>query len=102
MTKIEVGDIVEVTFEDHCLNSDDISICTAYGRIHINTEKQLTIDTWHPACGQDRELKDDTECFTIMQSSILEISILGYTESESVKPDEILGGEPIHSVSDMI
>ena len=64
------GDIVEVRFDDHTLNGDKVTGCTAYGRVHSFTKRKLTIDCWHLSKGSDRTPVDDTECFTILRAAI--------------------------------
>lgn len=73
----EVGDVVEVIFDDHIMNSDKIHKYTAYGRIHIINDKQITIDCWHPVTDGPRVLKDEVECFTLMRRAVYEINVLG-------------------------
>lgn len=76
MTRPKVGDVVCVTFWDHVQNADDLFLCRAYGRIHAITRDKITIDTWHLAHDEHRELKDDTECFTLLRSAITSLDIL--------------------------
>ena len=82
-TNVEVGDIIEVGFDDHCMNSDELLNCTAYGRVHSINDTKITLDSWHPTYDIDRQIKDNTECFTIVRATITALSVLGYTDDHT-------------------
>lgn len=101
--KAEVGDVVEVIFDDHVMNSDQIHKYTAYGRIHIIDDKQITIDCWHPLKDTPRVLKDEVECFTLMRSAVYEINVLGDFGDDGDKQDSTIDkASKISSISDML
>lgn len=73
MVDPQVDDIVQILFYDHMLGSDNLIHCVVYGRVYTYTPSSITIDQWHPVGNDyDRELKDNTECVTIIRSSIFQ------------------------------
>jgi hypothetical protein len=88
------GKLVAIKFWDHVLNSDEPLLCELYGRVAFDLQHAITIDCWIDASDGDekRSLENNTECFTLVRSAIVEISELrrvNYgTESIHRGPDD--------------
>lgn len=76
------GKLVAVKFYDHVMNSDETLLCECYGRVKFDSPVHLTIDCWVDASDSDekRSLENNTECFTLVRSAIVEVCELRRSE----------------------
>lgn len=70
--KVKVGDIVKVTFLDHCaIQGGDTPLVPlrfeTYGRVIVAHKDYLTLATWIDPAGS---VDDNTETFVILRSTI--------------------------------
>ena len=63
-----------VEFFDHVSGGDEPMICVVWGRLAKMNKDFLVIDVWgHLDPAHTRSIGDDTECFCILRSAIINI-----------------------------
>jgi hypothetical protein len=68
------GKEIAVTFYDHTQSHEEPLLCRIWGRCHKDHPEYLTVDVFIPLeTNEPRSVDNNTECFTIIRSTIISI-----------------------------
>lgn len=81
LPKISIGDVVAITFLDHCEDShseDDNEPLAFYvfGKVGAKRKRAITVDCWCYV-NKNAERDHNVKSFTIVKSAITDVKILG-------------------------
>lgn len=71
MTDPKVGDLVRVSFLDHCVGADDLEPMVCLGRVALVTEDKITLDWWYYEAKTTRD--HNIEMVTLVRAAIRDI-----------------------------
>jgi len=77
---MQLGDVVAITFRDHCQGSDEPVTFIAYGRVSAKNKEFVTVDAWayaHEYAARDQNI----ERFCILRSAIKKVEVLKRREN---------------------
>jgi len=69
---MKVGDIIKVTFIDHCEDGDRPMLCTVFGRLTKRAAKYMIIKSWEVAEGGETD-RANNKRWVIIRSCVKSI-----------------------------
>ena len=69
------GDLVEVTFWDHCMNGE-VCECKVWGKLEDANRLRLEITTWELQSHSEKDREQNREYFTILRKVIISAKVL--------------------------
>lgn len=69
------GDLIEVTFWDHCMNGDACE-CKVWGKLEDANRLRLEITTWELQTKDQKARDHNREYFTILRKVIISARVL--------------------------
>lgn len=73
MQRVKIGDIVAISFADHCEDSDGPPLYfSVYGRVSAQAGTWIRVDSWEPMDPEDDD-RTNTKSFTILKKVIIEM-----------------------------
>lgn len=69
------GDLVEITFLDHCMNGGPCE-CKVWGKVEDLNRLRVELTTWELQTDDEKDRESNREFFTILRKVIISTKIL--------------------------
>lgn len=64
------GDIVEISFWDHCMNGEEFE-CRVWGKVEVVNRLKVELTTWEVRTADEKVREANREFFTILRKVII-------------------------------
>ncbi len=71
------GELVEITFLDHCMNGGECE-CKVWGKVEVLNRLKVELTTWELQTKDEKDREQNREYFTILRKVIISTRRLSY------------------------
>jgi hypothetical protein len=73
--EMKPGDIVEISFWDHCMNGEECE-CKVWGKVETLNRLKVELTTWELQTESEKDRESNREFFTILRKVIIGWKVL--------------------------